>query len=65
MKEYVHGLFTTSRKLHIIVVVRSCILLSRSVKISCLQTELAAFARGAASGDIFARHLAAHQRIWN
>ena len=22
-------------------------------------------ARGAASGDIFARHLAAHQRIWN
>ena len=21
--------------------------------------------RGAASGDIFARHLAAHQRIWN
>ena len=23
------------------------------------------FTRGAASGDIFARHLAAHQRIWN
>ena len=22
-------------------------------------------ARGAASGDIFARHLVAHQRIWN
>ena len=22
-------------------------------------------ARGAASGEIFARHLAAHQRIWN
>ena len=23
------------------------------------------FTQGAASGDIFARHLAAHQRIWN
>ena len=42
MKEYVHGLFTTGRKLHI-KTVRSCILLSRSVKISYLQTELAAF----------------------
>ena len=23
------------------------------------------YSRGAARGDIFARHLAAHQRIWN
>ena len=23
------------------------------------------YSRGAASGDIFAQHLAAHQRIWN
>ena len=37
MKEYVHGLFTTE-----VETVRSCILLSRSVKIACLQTELAA-----------------------
>ena len=42
MKEYVHGLFTTSGKLHIKLYAAQCILLSRSVKISCLQTELAA-----------------------
>ena len=41
MKEYVHSLFTASGKFaH--QTVRSRILLSRSVKISCLQTELAA-----------------------
>ena len=43
MKEYVHGLFTTEEeKLIEHQTVRSCILLSRSVRISCLQTELAA-----------------------
>ena len=42
MKEYVHGLYTTSGKLHIKLYAAQCILLSRSVKISCLQTELAA-----------------------
>ena len=42
MKEYVHGLFTTSRKLHI-KLYSTVLLLSRSVKISCLQRELAAF----------------------
>ena len=30
-----------------------------------LQVEKKTGTRGAASGDIFARHLAAHQRIWN
>ena len=39
MKEYVHGLFTLKIAHQ---TVRGCIFLSRSVKISCLQTELAA-----------------------
>ena len=42
MKEYVHGLFTTEVEIIEHQTVRSCILLSRSVRISCLQTELAA-----------------------
>ena len=39
IKEYVHGLFTTEKEHQ---TVRSCILLSRSVRISLLQTELTA-----------------------
>ena len=44
MKEYVNGLFTTEVEINWTsdCYVRSCILLSRSVRISCLQTELAA-----------------------
>ena len=44
MKEYIHGLFTTEVEINIIEhqTVRSCILLSRSVRISCLEMELAA-----------------------
>ena len=41
MKEYVHGLFTTEVEIEH-QTVRSCIFLCRSVRISCLQTELAA-----------------------
>ena len=43
MKEYVHGLFTTEVEINSEhQTVRSCILLSRSVKISWLQAELTA-----------------------
>ena len=41
MKEYVHGLFTTEVEIEH-QTVRSCILLSRSVRTSLLQTELTA-----------------------
>ena len=42
MKEYVHGLFTTEVEIIEHQTKRSCILLSRSVRISLLQTELTA-----------------------
>ena len=42
MKEYVHGLFTTEVEIIEHQTVRSCILLSRSVRIWLLQTELTA-----------------------
>ena len=42
MKEYVHGLFTTSGKLHIKLYAAACILLSRTIILCLVQMELAA-----------------------
>ena len=42
MKKYVHGLFTTEVEINWTSDCTQLYLLSRSVRISCLQTELAA-----------------------